>query len=111
MILVKNILIKWSSKPKTAAITDEIRKLADAMPTSFDWRNVNGVNYVSPIRNQGSCGSCYAFASMAMNEARLRIQTNNSIQTILSPQDIIECSEYAQGCNGNYFSIRSYTRR
>ena len=43
------------------------------LPSSFDWRNKDGVNYISPIRNQGSCGSCYAFGSMALYEARLRV--------------------------------------
>jgi cathepsin C len=72
------------------------------LPASFDWRNINGVNFVSPIRDQGDCGSCYAFASMAMNEARIRIKTNNTQQPILSPQDIIECSKYSQGCQGGF---------
>jgi cathepsin C len=72
------------------------------LPMSYDWRNVNGVNFVSPIRNQGNCGSCYAFASMALNEARIRIETNNTQQPILSPQDIVECSEYSQGCDGGF---------
>ena len=44
-----------------------------------------------------SCGSCYAFASMAMNEARVRIMTNNTKQPVFSPQDIVDCSEYSQG--------------
>jgi cathepsin C len=35
----------------------------DDLPDNFDWRNVSGVNYVSPVRNQQSCGSCYIFAS------------------------------------------------
>lgn len=37
-----------------------------------------------------------------MNEARLRIKTLNSDQTIFSPQDIVECSEYSQGCDGGF---------
>ena len=44
-----------------------------------------------------SCGSCYSFASMAMNEARIRIMTNNTQTPVFSPQDIVECSEYSQG--------------
>ena len=32
------------------------------LPKSFDWRNVDGTNYDSPIRKQGECGSCYAIA-------------------------------------------------
>jgi cathepsin C len=27
------------------------------LPDSFDWRNINGTNFVSPIRNQQQCGS------------------------------------------------------
>ena len=37
-----------------------------------------------------------------MNEARLRIRTLNTDQTIFSPQDIVECSEYSQGCDGGF---------
>ena len=88
--------------PSIAPVGEDIRKAADLLPDSFDWRDVNGINYVSPIRNQGQCGSCYAFASMAMLEARLRIRTNNSMQVVLSPQDVVGCSEYAQGCEGGF---------
>lgn len=70
------------------------------LPESFDWRNINGTNFVSPIRNQGSCGSCYAFASMALAEARFRVQTNNKQRPVFSTQDIVECSSYSQGCEG-----------
>lgn len=100
MVLLKNIFVL--SKPRPAPVTEDLKRLADTLPSSFDWRNVNGVNYMSPVRNQQSCGSCYAFAAMGMNEARLRIKTNNTKQTIFSPQDIVECSQYSQGCDGGF---------
>jgi len=90
------------SKPKSAPIDEKTRLLAKALPESFDWRNVSSMSFVSPIRNQGSCGSCYAFASMAMNEARLRIQSMNAVKKVFSPQDIVECSQYSQGCDGGF---------
>ena len=46
---------------------------------------------------QGECGSCYAFAAMAMLEARIRIATNNTQKPVFAPQEIVSCSEYAQG--------------
>uniref|UniRef100_S4R5X7 Dipeptidyl peptidase 1 n=1 Tax=Petromyzon marinus TaxID=7757 RepID=S4R5X7_PETMA len=84
-------------RPKPAVVTEETRRLASSLPTSWDWRNVNGINYVSPIRNQGSCGSCYSFSSMAMLEARIRILTNASQTPILSTQQIVSCSKFSQG--------------
>ncbi|XP_061923247.1 LOW QUALITY PROTEIN: dipeptidyl peptidase 1 [Entelurus aequoreus] len=82
-----------------------VAKLAAALPQHpqhWDWRNVSGVNFVSPVRNQASCGSCYSFASMGMLEARIRIQTNNTHTPILSPQQVVSCSEYSQGCDGGF---------
>ena len=76
--------------------------LDNDLPSAWDWRDVNGVDFVSPVRNQGGCGSCYAFASMGMLEARLRILTNNTVQDVFSPQDVISCSEYSQGCEGGF---------
>merc|ERR1712168_1640607 len=73
-----------------------------SMPASWDWRNISGVNYVSPVRNQGNCGSCYAFASMGMLEARMRIATNNTQTPVYSPQYIVSCSRYSQGCDGGF---------
>ena len=93
---------KIISKPRATKPTEAQIKEANALPDSFDWRNVNGVNYVSPIRNQGSCGSCYVFSSLAMNEARLRIKTLNTKNTVFSTQNVVDCSEYSQGCEGGF---------
>ena len=78
---------------------------AKVLPEEFDWRNVDGKNYVSPVRNQGSCGSCYAFATMAMFEARVRVLSNATKTLVFSPQDIVSCCEYAQGCEGGMFTM------
>ena len=40
----------------------------ESLPARFDWRNFNGRSYIGPIRNQGSCGSCYAFGACAAAE-------------------------------------------
>lgn len=40
-------------------------------PSSFDLRNVSGKNYVTPVRDQRSCGSCVAFGTLAAVEATL----------------------------------------
>ena len=72
------------------------------LPSSWDWRNVNGVNYVSDVRNQGGCGSCYAFSSMGMLESRVNIITNNTRRHVFSTQDIVSCSSLSQGCEGGF---------
>jgi C1A family cysteine protease/BarA-like signal transduction histidine kinase len=42
--------------------------LGKTLPTQFDWRNYNGHSYIGSIRDQGQCGSCYAFGASAAAE-------------------------------------------
>lgn len=73
--------------------------------------------YVAPVRNQGSCGSCYAFSTANVIESAFAIKYNrkNTVPN-LSPQQIVDCSymRYISngfvgnlGCNGgnDYFSF------
>lgn len=72
------------------------------LPDAWDWRNVGGYNFVSPVRNQGSCGSCYAFATMGMLESRIRVMSRLQQKPVLSPQQVVSCSNYSQGCDGGF---------
>ena len=40
-------------RPKPAPITAEIQEKSLHLPASWDWRNVRGTNFVTPVRNQG----------------------------------------------------------
>lgn len=40
-----------------------------SLPASFDLRNLGGRNYITPIKNQGGCGSCVAFGVVASMES------------------------------------------
>jgi cathepsin C len=75
---------------------------SQSFPQKFDWRDMNGVNYDSPVRKQGECGSCYAISAITVLESRIRIKTGNKYKPILSPSSVISCSRYNQGCNGGY---------
>lgn len=48
-----------------------------AFPPSLDWRNLNGGNWVSPVRDQNPWGACIAFSSSACLESLLKIQSGN----------------------------------
>lgn len=45
-------------------------------PPRIDWRSHDGRNWVTPVKNQGHCGSCVAFATCGAIESRLLIQAN-----------------------------------
>ena len=76
-----------------------------ATPPAWDWRDVDGVNYVSGVRNQGSCGSQYIFAPVAVVESRYMIARDISSDVDFSEQYIMACGTGYFGdfdCNGGY---------
>ena len=52
----------------SAAKLSALKASVSAAPASFDWRNVSGQNYVTPIRDQAGCGSCVSFGTTAAVE-------------------------------------------
>jgi len=80
------------------------------IPTTFDLRQNS--NCISPIRDQGECGSCWAFASTQALTDRFCIAANDTIKRLLSPQQLVDCDNTCQfpnirtncddGCNGGY---------
>ena len=70
------------------------------LPAAFDWRNVNGNSFVTEVKNQGSCGSCWAFAATAVLESKALIAINTpNVNLNLSEQIVLSCSG-AGSCNG-----------
>jgi C1A family cysteine protease len=69
---------------------------------SFDWRNVNSQNYITEVKDQGNCGSCWAFATLGALEGQYNTYFNNpQINLNLSEQQLI--SDFnPDGCNGLY---------
>ncbi|KAK8728870.1 hypothetical protein OTU49_008838, partial [Cherax quadricarinatus] len=91
-----------TQRPTPAPATPEQKARAALLPENFDWRDVDGENYVAAVRDQGGCGSCYTFGSMGQVEARLRIATRNQRQDVFSTQDVVSCSVLSQGCAGGF---------
>jgi len=64
--------LEAGAKMTAAAETLSTARGAIAAPSSVDWRNHSG-NFVTPIRDQKSCGSCVSFGTLATIEARANI--------------------------------------
>ncbi|GFY86580.1 cysteine proteinase1 [Actinidia rufa] len=68
----------------------------DRLPESVDWRESGAV---APIKDQGRCGSCWAFSTVAAVEGINQIVTGEMIR--LSEQELVDCDRtYDAGCNG-----------
>lgn len=73
---------------------------APASTDGIDWRTQGVVN---PIKNQGQCGSCWAFGSNAQMESLYAIKTGELYN--LSEQQLVDCaSKGNNGCNGGFMT-------
>ncbi|UCF11743.1 MAG: hypothetical protein JSW06_06745 [Thermoplasmatales archaeon] len=70
----------------------------DDLPDIFDWRDVDGMDYTTPIKSQGSCGSCWAFGTVAPLECNIKIK--DGIEVDLSEQWLVSCNLDGWSCGG-----------
>jgi C1A family cysteine protease len=75
-------------------------------PASFDWRNVSGQNFMTPVKDQGGCGSCVSFGTTATVEGTWRVQRNDpGLAANLSEASLFFCIGPATGasCGGGWY--------
>lgn len=88
-----------SYKPSKGAKIAEA-PLNVSIPASIDWRTLGAVN---AVKDQGQCGSCWAFSAVAALEGRYKSVAGGQLYS-LSEQQLVDCatggSYSSMGCNG-----------
>ena len=110
---VSNFLEAKQGTPMTAAVQNtgaiDFDKMADeeeSVKSGTDW------SYLFPnVKNQGGCGSCWAFATMGIIEANEAIARNRKSALDFSEQQLVDCDSSNGGCNGGfYFGALDYLK-
>jgi len=89
-------------KPKEAVDLDSLvyadETVPEDIPTSIDWEQLGAV---TQVKNQGSCGSCWAFSATAALEGARSLK-HGKLSEDLSVQQLVDCEHYNQdaGCGG-----------
>jgi len=87
------------------------------LPASFDWSHIilpaalpaGGENWMTNVKDQSTCGSCWAFATLGYMEAVYNIEQNNASSDIdLSEQDLVSCSSAGNCSGGVLFEATDY---
>jgi len=81
----------WADMPHLGTTQYSGKVLAD----SVDWTTKGAV---TPVKNQGQCGSCWSFSTTGALEGAWKIAGNSL--TSLSEQQFVDCDHVDQGCSG-----------
>jgi C1A family cysteine protease len=90
------------TNPRGFAVKSFQGKWAKGLPqgspnTLYDW-GANG--YTSPVKNQGGCGSCWAFSATEQIESNWAMKSG--LPPPLAPQQIVDCDSQSSGCGGGW---------
>jgi len=70
-----------------------------ALPEAFSWCDSGGC---TPIKNQSSCGSCWAFSTVGPLECNIKLKDNLTVD--LSEQWLVSCNSDGFGCGGGWWA-------
>jgi len=89
--------------PGDAQFVQPSLKASVTYAESFDWRNKDGKDWMTPVKSQSSCGSCWAFSAIGVVEAAVNIYANDpDIDIDLSEQHLISDCCSAGDCSGGW---------
>jgi len=96
----KRLKVRVITKNNSTNTTKNIRNLQiSTNPPIYDFRTTYSKCNLE-IRDQKSCGSCWAFSSSGVLEKRICQNSNSSLINRLSPQFLVSCSKEDSGCDG-----------
>lgn len=73
------------------------------LPAYFSWRDVDGIDWTTPAKDQGDCGSCWDFAAIGALESIIQIREGRpDLRLDLSEQYVLSCLHAAGSCNGGW---------
>ena len=81
--------------------------------SEFSWMNYNNEDWTTPAKNQGPCGSCWAFGAVSCLEGIINIAWNDpNLDVDLSEQYILSCLSSAGSCQGgNSYTAFKFIKR
>ena len=96
---VKKGFKRAGSRKQSSAGKEVEWKVGSAAPEELDWRT-KGV--VTSVKDQGTCGSCWAFGCAATAESVLILNGKESVDVDLSEQYLLECTKESD-CQGTFY--------
>ncbi|XP_070509254.1 crustapain-like [Chironomus tepperi] len=88
-------------RPKPRALSNaQLLRIIKGWPKLPNNTQVNNCQFPNPVRDQQTCGCCWAFSTISVIESIL--MTKKNIKTELSVQQLVDCDDADEGCDGGW---------